>query len=80
MSKSALAAPQSGQDQSSGMSSQRVPGAMAFLGTRPPGVRARDVAPNHSNRMVVDESAMAVGVALHALVALRRTAGADRSS
>ena len=54
---------------------EQVPGAMAFLGTRPPGVRARDVAPNHSNRMVVDESAMATGVALYALVALRRTAG-----
>jgi len=47
-----------------------VPGAMAFLGTRPPGVDPRDVAPNHSNRMVIDEGAMAVGVALHAAVTL----------
>ncbi|HEX6425570.1 MAG TPA: M20 family metallopeptidase [Acidimicrobiales bacterium] len=53
----------------------RVPGAMAFLGTRPPGVPAAEVAPNHSNRMVIDESAMATGVALYAAVALRRLAG-----
>ena len=48
---------------------QQVPGAMAFLGTRP----AVDgpVAPNHSNRMVLDEAAMATGIAMHAGVALR---------
>jgi amidohydrolase len=51
---------------------ERVPGAMAFLGTRPDGLRAHDVAPNHSNRMVLDESAMATGVALYAAAALRR--------
>ena len=34
---------------------QQVPGAMAFLGTRPKGVAPQDVAPNHSNRMVLDE-------------------------
>ena len=49
---------------------QKVPGAMAFLGTSPPGVAYADIAPNHSNRMVIDEDAMAVGVALHAAVAL----------
>jgi amidohydrolase len=49
---------------------QQVPGAMAFLGTCPPGVRFHEAAPNHSNRMVIDEDAMAVGVALHAAVAL----------
>jgi hippurate hydrolase len=48
-----------------------VPGAMAFLGTRPPGVPAAEVAPNHSNRMVLDESALATGVALYAAAALR---------
>jgi hippurate hydrolase len=53
----------------------RVPGAMAFLGTRPPGVPAAEVASNHSNRMVIDESAMATGVALYAASALRRLAG-----
>jgi hippurate hydrolase len=50
---------------------QQVPGAMAFLGTRPAGVAPAAVAPNHSNRMVLDESAMAVGIATYAGVALR---------
>jgi hippurate hydrolase len=49
----------------------QVPGAMAFLGTRPHGIAARDVAPNHSNRMVASEDAMAAGIALYAGVALR---------
>jgi metal-dependent amidase/aminoacylase/carboxypeptidase family protein len=40
-----------------------------FLGTRPDGEAAP--IPNHSNRMVVNEKAMATGVALHAAVALR---------
>jgi hippurate hydrolase len=48
----------------------QVPGAMAFLGTRPPGASPAEVAPNHSNRMVLDESAMATGVALYAAAAL----------
>lgn len=52
---------------------QEVPGCMAFLGTSPgPGL----VAPNHSNRMVLDESAMAAGIAMHAAVALRWLGGA----
>jgi hippurate hydrolase len=55
---------------------EEVEGAMAFLGTRPTGVAPRDVAPNHSNRMVLDESAMAVGIATYAAVALRWLAGA----
>ena len=50
---------------------QQVPGAMAFLGTRPKGTAPQDVAPNHSNRMVLDESAMPVGIATYAGVALR---------
>jgi metal-dependent amidase/aminoacylase/carboxypeptidase family protein len=50
---------------------QEVNGAMVFLGARPAGVAAHDVAPNHSNRMVLDEAAMAVGIATHAGVALR---------
>jgi amidohydrolase len=53
---------------------ERVPGAMAFLGTRPAGVSPAEVAPNHSNRMVLDEDALAAGVALYAAVALRRLA------
>jgi hippurate hydrolase len=47
---------------------ERVPGALFFLGARPPGERA---APLHSNRMVLEESALATGVALHAALALR---------
>ena len=52
---------------------ERVPGAMAFLGTRPAGVQPHEVAPNHSNRMVIDESALATGTALYAAAALRRS-------
>ena len=50
---------------------QQVPGAMAFLGTRPKGVKPHETAPNHSNRMVLDEDAMATGIATYAGVALR---------
>ncbi len=49
---------------------QQVPGAMAFLGTCPPDVALAEAAPNHSNRMTIDESAMAVGTALYAAIAL----------
>jgi hippurate hydrolase len=47
---------------------QRVPGAMANLGTRPDG---GEIYPNHSNRMLVNESALVSGIALHVGVALR---------
>ncbi len=47
---------------------EKVPGSMVFLGVAPPGVT--NPAPNHSNRMLVDEPAMATGIALHAAVAL----------
>ena len=50
---------------------QQVNGAMAFLGTRPKGVAPHQVAPNHSNRMVLDEGAMAAGIATYSAVALR---------
>jgi amidohydrolase len=50
---------------------ERVPGAMAFLGTRPPGTKGAEAAPNHSNRMVLDEPSLAVGVGLYAAAALR---------
>ena len=46
---------------------QRVPGAFAFLGTRPDSGPAH---PNHSNRMIVNESALASGAAMHVAVAL----------
>ncbi len=49
---------------------QQVPGAMAFLGTCPPEIPLAESAPNHSNRMVIDEPAMAVGTALYAAIAL----------
>jgi amidohydrolase len=46
----------------------RVPGAMAFLGTRP---EAGPAYPNHSPRMRVHEPALATGIAMHVAVALR---------
>ena len=49
---------------------QKVPGSMAFLGAGPPGVSAP--APNHSNRMIIDEAAMATGIALHVAMATAR--------
>jgi amidohydrolase len=49
---------------------QRVPGAMAFLGMCPEGEDPRTVPPNHSNRMQLDESAMADGIALYVAAAL----------
>ncbi len=49
---------------------QQVPGAMCFLGACPPDLRNPLAAPAcHSNRMVIDEQAMATGVALHAALA-----------
>ncbi|MFI5226551.1 MAG: M20 family metallopeptidase [Candidatus Limnocylindrales bacterium] len=53
---------------------QRVPGAFAWLGGRPAEVDPATAPQNHSNRVVFDESAMAVGVALYAGVALRALA------
>ena len=47
---------------------QRVPGAIVFLGARPPEGPSE---PLHSSRMRIDEEAMATGIALHAAVALR---------
>lgn len=46
---------------------QRVPGAMVFLGVRP---LEGATAPLHSNRMRLEESALATGVVLHAAIAL----------
>ncbi len=48
-----------------------VPGALAFLGGRPPELDpAVTPPPNHSNRVVFDEDAMAAGVAVYAALAL----------
>ncbi|HUY42685.1 MAG TPA: M20 family metallopeptidase [Acidimicrobiales bacterium] len=52
---------------------ERVPGAMVFLGTCPEDVELSSVAPCHSNRMRLDESAMATGIALYAGMALARS-------
>lgn len=49
---------------------QEVPGAMAFLGACPPGTPLAEAAPNHSNRVIFDEAAMAHGVAMYAGFAL----------
>lgn len=46
---------------------ERVPGAMVFLGARP---ADGPTAPLHSNRMRIDESSFATGIALHAAIAL----------
>jgi len=50
---------------------EQVPGAIVFLGATPAGVDPKTVPQNHSNRVVFDEQAMAVGAALYASMALR---------
>ncbi len=55
---------------------QRVPGAMVFLGARPPDQDEATAPMNHSNRVVFHEPALAAGIALHAAVALRYLDGA----
>jgi hippurate hydrolase len=59
---------------------QRVPGAMAFLGAAPPGVDPRQAEPNHSNRVVFDEDAMATGIAVYSEVALRHLSASPSSA
>jgi len=49
---------------------QRVPGLMAFVGARPAHEYPATAPQNHSNRVIFDESSMAVGVALYAAAAL----------
>ena len=48
-----------------------VPGAMMFLGATPPERNPATAAPNHSNRVYYDESAMVTGIALYSAMALR---------
>jgi amidohydrolase len=51
---------------------QRMPGCMMFLGVMPDGHGDHDhVASCHSNRMILNEDAMAVGIAMHAAIAYR---------
>ena len=52
---------------------QQVPGAMLFLGVRPD--NGAEPAPCHSNRMLLNEDALALGVAAHAAVALSYLGG-----
>lgn len=49
----------------------RVPGTMMFLGGTPHDRNPATAAPNHSNRVYFDETAMIDGTALYAAVALR---------
>ena len=55
---------------------QNLPGAMMFLGGTPQGENPATAAPNHSNRVMFDEPAMATGTALYAAAALRHLAPA----
>jgi amidohydrolase len=49
---------------------QRMPGCMMFLGVMPEGHEGHDhIAPCHSNRMMLNEDSMAVGIAMHAAIA-----------
>ncbi|RLE20091.1 MAG: amidohydrolase [Actinobacteria bacterium] len=48
-----------------------LPGAMMFLGGTPLDRNLATAAPNHSNRVYFDESAMSVGTSLYATAALR---------
>jgi amidohydrolase len=50
---------------------EQTPGALAFLGVCPPGVRPAQAHSCHSNRMLLDEDAMRAGIALHCAVAER---------
>lgn len=51
---------------------QRIPGCLMFLGVMPDGHQEHDhVAPCHSNRMMLNEDCMAVGIAMHAAIAHR---------
>lgn len=50
---------------------QRVPGAMVFLGVCPEGEDWRGACPCHSNKMVLNETVLARGVAAHCAIAER---------
>lgn len=50
---------------------QRLPGCMVFLGVAPEGVSHHHAHACHSNRMMMDETAMANGIAMHAAIAER---------
>ena len=50
---------------------QRTEGAFAFLGAAPDGVDPATAPTCHSNHMMIDENAMAAGIAMHAAMACR---------
>ena len=50
---------------------EKVPGAMAFLGVAPREVEAGTQAPLHNPKMMIDESVLPTGVALHCAFATR---------
>jgi len=50
---------------------QRVPGVMVFLGVCPDGQQWKSACPCHSNKMVLNESMLARGVAAHCAIAER---------
>ena len=50
---------------------EKVPGAMAFLGVAPEGEDAKGRAPLHNAAMMIDESVLPQGVALHCAFATR---------
>ncbi|MEL6889971.1 MAG: M20 family metallopeptidase [Actinomycetota bacterium] len=53
-----------------------VPGAMVFLGATPREHDLADAAPNHSNRVYFEESAMTTGIGVYTMAALRHLAPA----
>lgn len=53
---------------------EAVPGSMMFLGGTPHDKNPAKAAPNHSNRVMFDESAMTAGMAVYSAVALRHLA------
>ena len=65
-----MPAPVMGAEDFSYVLEQR-PGALAFLGVCPPGVRPSEAHACHSNRMQLDEDAMQQGIAIHCAVAER---------
>jgi amidohydrolase len=58
---------------------QRRPGAMSFLGVCPPGEHPARAHACHSNRMTIDENAMAVGAAMYAAMAIEYLSSGRRS-
>ena len=48
---------------------QKAPGAMAFLGAAPEGGDYHTCCALHSNRMLLDETVMARGIAMHCAMA-----------